>query len=109
MATTRQLIEGKLIELDREPSNVPIILQGKDEVVHKIFLIDDNGIICTCPYSRDHHEHVTSQLVDANVASDRSALRASESEIDCLARQLEEQLLELENTKEQRSPDTITC
>ena len=97
MATTRQLIEGKLIELDREPSNVQIVLQGKDEVVHKMFF----GIICTCPYSRDHHEHVTSQLVDVNVASDCSALRASESEIDRLAHQLEEQSLELENTKEQ--------
>ena len=60
MATTRQLIEGKLIELDREPSNVQIVLQGKDEAVHKIFLIDDDGLICTCLYSRDHHKHVTS-------------------------------------------------
>ena len=31
MATTTQLTEGKLIELDRDPSNVQVILQGKDQ------------------------------------------------------------------------------
>ena len=39
MATTRQLIEGKLVELDHEPSNVHVILQGKDQGVHKFFLL----------------------------------------------------------------------
>ena len=50
MVTTRHLIEGKLIELDHEPSNVQIILQGKDKVVHKIFLlmiVDLFAHVCT--------------------------------------------------------------
>ena len=50
MATTRQLIEKKFVELDHEPPNVQVILQGKDQSMHKIFLFDDNGVICTCSY-----------------------------------------------------------
>ena len=46
-ATTRQMIiERKLVELDHKPLNVQVILQDKDQSVHKIFLVDDNVVIC---------------------------------------------------------------
>lgn len=51
MATTRQLIEGKLVELDYEPSNVQVILQGKDQPVHKFFL---SMIMELFPHVRSH-------------------------------------------------------
>lgn len=89
MVTTRQLIEGKLVELDREPSNVQVILQGKDQSVHKIFLVDDNGISCTCTHSCDHNEHVTSQTFDMNVTI--SALCDNDNELECLTCALDKQ------------------
>ena len=105
MVTTRQLIEGKLIELNRDPSNVQVISQGKDQSVHKLFLVDDNGIICTCTYSRDHNEHMTSQPVDTIVASEEasnhhSALRDN-SKLERLTNELDKQSQELGKVTEQ--------
>ena len=77
----------------------------KDQSVHKLFLVDDNGIICTCTYSRDHNEHVTSQPVDTIVASEeasnhRSALRDN-SELEHLTNELDKQYQELGKVTEQ--------
>ena len=61
-AITRQLIEGKLLEMDREPKNAQVVTQGTSEN-SIIFLVDENGVICKCD-SREHMTHV-SQPVDA--------------------------------------------
>ena len=44
-AITRQLIEGKLLEMDREPKNAQVVTQGTSEN-SIIFLVDENGVIC---------------------------------------------------------------
>ena len=66
-----------------------------------LFLFD-NGTICTCTYSRDHNEHMMSQLVDMILASDhRNALRDSDSELEHLTHELDKQSQELEKVTEQ--------
>ena len=100
--TIRQLIEGKLIEIEHEPKNVQVIIQGKDKLVYKLFLVDENGIISTFTHSRDHHEYVSSQPVDTNVANESgSALRESASGLERLKHELETQSQELAFVNEQ--------
>ena len=43
-AVTRQLIEGKLMEMGKEPPNVQVVVQGTDEN-SVLFLINEDGII----------------------------------------------------------------
>ena len=43
-AQTRKLIEGKLVEMDRQPSNVQVIIQGTDGDGN-MYLVDETGII----------------------------------------------------------------
>ena len=64
VAVTRQLIEGKLMEMGHEPRNVQVVIQGMDNN-SVLFLIDEDGIIDTINPACDHVEHVSSQLVDA--------------------------------------------
>ena len=40
--TLRQLIEGKLIQLDREPRNTQVVVSSEDA---RLYLVDDSGII----------------------------------------------------------------
>jgi len=61
---TRQLIEGKLMDIEKEWKNIQVVVQGTSE--HSaIFLINENGIICMVKLC-DHGVHV-SQLVDDRV------------------------------------------
>ena len=93
--TIRQLIEGKLIEMGHEPTNVQVILQGKDNLGYKLFLVDENGIISTFAHLRDR-EHVTSQPVDTNVDSESSgAPRELANDLERLKREFEIQYQEL--------------
>ena len=55
-ATTRQLIEAKLLEMDREPKNAKVITQITSEN-SAIFLVDENGVICKYN-SRERETHV---------------------------------------------------
>ena len=43
-AQTRKLIEGKLAEMERQPTDVQVIIQGTNGD-DNIFLVDENGII----------------------------------------------------------------
>jgi len=93
------LIEGKLMDMEKEPKNVQVVVQGTSE--HStIFLIDENGIICTVK-SREHGVHV-SQPVDERVeeSSVRSALRDTDNEVAQLKRTLATQNEELQGALE---------
>ena len=68
-AITRQLIEGKLLEMDREPKNAQVITQGTSEN-SVIFLVDENGVICKYD-SRECTTHVSrlvGMIAQANLA-----------------------------------------
>jgi len=55
----RQMIEGRLADLQYEAGNVQVVVQGKaDECA--IFLIDDSGIIKSIEQINAHHSHVIS-------------------------------------------------
>ena len=45
-AVTRQLMEGKLMEMGREPQNIQVVVQGMDEN-SVLYLINEDGIIFT--------------------------------------------------------------
>ena len=101
MATTRQLIKRKLVELDHKPPNVQVILQGNDQSVHKIFLLIMMELLAhVCTYSRDYKEHMTSQPANANMASDVCSA-FHDNELEHLTYQLDKQSQELVNVTEQ--------
>ena len=51
----QQLLEGKLMELEREPRNVQVVVRGNKQ----IFLVDEEGIIVSMEHvSNDTQEHV---------------------------------------------------
>ena len=80
-AITRQLIEAKLLEMDREPRNAQVLLQdsGENTVISSI---DEGGIICTykpCKYEPYEHGLHVGQPPDITLTRDepsgvRSAL-----------------------------------
>ena len=47
VAETRQLTEGRLLELGHEPRNVQVIIQVEDDAKdsRRIFLVDESGVI----------------------------------------------------------------
>lgn len=98
-AVTRQLIEGKLIELDREPRNAQVVVEDTSEN-SSIFLIDESGIIC----AHKPREHVTHVSQPADVGREepstevRSALRDTDDELVELKRTLEAKTQELQAT-----------
>ena len=100
-AVTRQLIEGKLMKMEREPKNAQVIIQDTSEN-SAISLIDENGII----WVYKPHEHVThvSQPVDTRGEdpSDESssALRVKGSELTALRETVDAQNRELQETYE---------
>ena len=102
-AVTRQLIEGKLMEMGKEPPNVQVVVQGTDEN-SVLFLINEDGIIRTIKPARDRVVHVSSQPVDAardeGPVETRSALRESEGEPAEVEQRLETQSLELQRVRE---------
>ena len=53
-AMLRQLIEGKLVELGREPRNTQVIAASVDSTLH---LVDKSGII------RQESEHVSPDIL----------------------------------------------
>ena len=77
-AVTRQLIEGKLMEMGKELPNVQVVVQGTDEN-SVLFLINEDGIICTIKPACDCVVHMSSQPVDAardgSLIETHSALR----------------------------------
>ena len=95
-AMTRQLIEGKLLEMGREPKNAQVVTQGTSEN-SVIFLVEENGVICK--YDSCKRTTHVSQLVDAEgddpPGKSSSALRSKDSELAALRESLEAQNQEL--------------
>ena len=100
-AVTRQLIEGKLMETEREPKNAQVIIQDTSEN-SAISLIDQNGIICVYK-PRERVTHV-SQPVDTRGEDPldklSSALRVKGSELAALRETVDAQERELQETYE---------
>ena len=67
---TRTIIEGKLRERDKNPTEVQVIVQDSDDDGGTLFLINDEGVILTVEAVIDSH------VIDDEVASSRSALRS---------------------------------
>ena len=70
---TRTIVEGKLREMDKNPTEVQVIVQGSDDDNGTLFLINDEGVILTVEAVID--SHVTGDEVESNAGS-RSALRS---------------------------------
>ena len=100
MEETRQLIEGRLLEMGHEPRNVQVIINDEG-----IFLIDDTGIITSTEHvSEVEKEHVSNMVIDhmnhnnvishhndVNVNSLSSALCEARCENESLTLRLYEQ------------------
>ena len=85
LATLRQLIEGKLIELGHEPRNIQVIVASADS---KLYLVDESGII------KQESEHVSPE----NVSTHNNNSNVT-NEIDTLRRTLQEARLEVESLR----------
>ena len=109
-AQTRQLIEGKLIEMDREPRSVQVIV-GEDS---RLYLVDDAGVIQASEASAGtHSDHVpfNNELSDNDSETSsrndglealRSALREARLENQRLQSQLSFRNEELERLCSER-------
>ena len=64
MEETRQLIEGKLIELGHEPRNVQVIVKEDEQ----IFLVDDEGIITEGIITTKHVSNDSMMLLQGHVS-----------------------------------------
>ena len=93
-ATTRQLIEGKLLEMDWEPENAQVITQATSEK-SVIFLVDQSSVMY------NSHEHITHVNQPVNAEGDdcpgesSSALHNKDSKLAVLQEALEAQNREL--------------
>ena len=107
VAQTRQLIEGKLIELDREPRSVQVIV-GEDS---RLYLVDDAGVIRASEASAGtHSDHVpiSSELSDHvpfnNELSDNDSETSSRNDsLEALRSALREARLENQRLQSQLS------
>lgn len=122
-AQTRQLIEGKLMELEREPRSVQVIV-GEDS---RLYLVDDTGIIEAGPSVEevreasegtahvqnnyeshgDNHDHVPDsndehESSDDSIEMLRSALREARLENERVQSQLSTRNDELERVCNER-------
>ena len=100
-ALPRQLIDGKLLEIDREPKNAQVITQATSEN-SVIFLVGESGVIGKYD-SRERTTHM-SQLVDAEgddpPGESSSTLRNKDSKLAVLRESLEAQNRELVEARE---------
>ena len=108
----RQMIEGKLGDLQYEATNIQVVIQGKaDESI--IFLIDDSGIIKSIEPINAHHSHVisddTSSVSGAPPAQNESP--GVEEQIVALTSELEQatnKILSLESELVAASKEIIS-
>ena len=63
---TRQIIEGKFLEMELEPHNIQVAIQGTNE---SFFLINENRIIKCIKSTHDINKHVSSQPVETRLKS----------------------------------------
>ena len=105
---TRQLLEGKLMELEREPRNVQVVVR-EDK---RIFLVYEEGIIVSTEHvSNDTQGHVSSEVLDhVNNESHRDdvfELRSALCEAHSKNESLTSQLFETEMTVTQLQAEVI--
>ena len=103
VAVTRQIIEGKLLELEKEPRNAQVVVQESSEDP-TIFLIDEEGIICISK-PREQITHVSEPTGSESGAPQeimRSALRDTVGDDDQseLQKALQAREQELHETRE---------
>ena len=92
-SSTQQLIEGKLLEMGKEPRNVQVIISDKGR---RLYLVTDNGVIATEPEhmsNTDVHAHTTKEFFNNELSvhefeSLRSALHEVRLKITWLANEL---------------------
>ena len=78
---TKQIIEGKVLEMELEPRNIQVAIQGTDENSF-LLSINENEVIKTIEPVCDIHEHLGSQPVHTILSETRvSALRDSDGEL----------------------------
>ena len=85
-ATLRQLIEGKLVELEYEPRNIQVIVASADS---KLYLVDESGIL------KQESEHVSPE--DFQTHNNISHVT---NDIESLQGELREARLEVEGLRE---------
>ena len=96
-AQTRQLIEGKLLELDREPRSVQVIL-GKDS---RLYLVDETGIIKMGPTKESEGMEGTDQVITNELFGNEHESR--DDSVELLRSALRKACLENERLKSQLS------
>ena len=84
-SSTRQLIEGKLLEMGKEPRNVQVIVSGESR---RLYLVIDDGVIATEP------EHVSNTDVRAHTTNEFFNNEVSVHELESLRSALREACLE---------------
>ena len=95
----RQLIDGKLVEMDREASNVQVIIQEEIKKEECIFLVDETGVFQQTEKIYRSHQDSTDQTVEMQKELDEMDQHNSD-----LKNQLEEltvKLQELEDNVDQ--------
>ena len=93
----RQLIDGKLIEQEREPRNVQVVVQERFNVEMCLFLVDELGPFQqSAPHTQTDFRQMTEETEHLH-----QALQEMEQEVTVLKAQLEEQNEELRNVQQE--------
>ena len=90
-ATLRQLIEGKLVELEYEPRNIQVIVTSADS---KLYLVDESGIL------KQESEHMSHEdFYTHNNNNNNNNISHVTNDIESLQRELREACLEVEGVR----------
>ena len=95
LASTRQLIEGKLLEMGCEPKNVQVIESDEDA---RLYLVTDDGVISEESAEVNTHVSDTSGAIFSHIINNNES---SVHELESLRSALREARLENEDLKEQ--------
>jgi len=111
ISEVRQMIEGRLADLQYEAANIQVVIQGKaDECA--IFLIDDSGIIKCIEQINAHHSHVISDLASNVSGAPRAQSKSPgiEEQFATLTSELEQankKISSLENELMKAATDSV--
>ena len=90
----RQLIDGKLMEQEREPRNVQVVVQESSRTEIRLFLMDESG-----PFQQSATHTQTGLQIREETEHLHETMQEMEQEVTVLKAQLEEQREELENVQ----------
>ena len=100
--TLRQVIEGKLIQLDHEPRNMQVIVSSEDA---RLYLVDDAGVICE-ELEHVSHENFTSEpqidheiQLGSRTCTPTHELMGGDTDVQSLQTVLNEARLEIEGLR----------